>query len=166
MYSSPITPCGTTSSPCPNTYTLVLDIAVPIGMLRAPSSTSGIWYVQVNVVPSVGPYPFINLVPHSSSFAFLICLTDNASPPTSNCFNPPSAPTPSSTIALNRLEVSHIVVTPSSTIAVDSFSTVGTLSSKITSLPPVSRGPHISNVDASNVADEPCSTTSSSPNSA
>src|SRR5262249_32037806 len=129
-------------------------------MLRALSATSPISYVHVNVVPSVGPYPFINLVPSNSSFAFLMCFTDNASPPTSNCFNPLSALASSSTTALNKLAVSHIVVTPSSSIA---LLTLSTLPSLTISLPPLNNAPQISNVLASNVLLDPCPILSPSP---
>src|SRR5262245_61692435 len=155
MYNSPTTPSGTTSPLSPNTYTLVFVIPRPIGMPRAPSSTSPISYVHVNVVPSVGPYPFINLVPFTSSFTFLMCFTDNASPPTSNCFNPLTAPASSSTTAFTKRAVSHIVVTPSSSIALLTLSTSGTLSSIRISLPPLNPATQISNVLASNVLLDP-----------
>src|SRR5574341_313121 len=105
-------------------------------------------------------------VPPSASRPRLTCLTDNASPPISNCFNPRSAVGSSSITALNNDAVSHSVVTPSRSIASPSSPAVGTPSRYKTHFPPCSSGPHSSSVEASNDTGANCKNTSSGPNSA
>src|SRR5215217_1979026 len=87
-YNSPFTPSGNSSCILPSTYTLVLLTASPIATLLPTSSPLLITFRLVNVVFSVGPYPFItsSTPPLSSNPFTLSALT--TSPPVTTCLTP------------------------------------------------------------------------------
>src|SRR6185503_2223323 len=70
VHNSPATPTGVGFSSLSNTYTLVLPIALPIATFHPTSSSALIRLQHVNVVFSVGPYPFITSTPLNSLNAF------------------------------------------------------------------------------------------------
>ena len=95
-----------------------------------------------------------------------MCGTDSASPPTRSCRSPRSAAGCSSIIRLNRLAVSHSVLTPCAAMQRPSASRLVCPGGINTSRAPFSSAPQISNVAASNETGAFCRNTSAAENRA
>src|SRR6476646_10076497 len=150
MYNSPTTPTATGSILSSNTYTCVFATGTPIGIQSLSSiCPRSICSHQVNVVPSVGPYPLMIATCPSRSNPLCTWIRDSASPPINNCLKPTRLSGDSSITALYSDAVSHIVLTPSPTMACFKSSGIRFLCPSTTQRPPLSSAPQISNVEAS-----------------
>src|SRR5215831_2605339 len=145
-------------------YACEFPIGFPIGTLFALGPSSLTLWQQLNVVFSVGPYPLISLRPAQLSRYVLALSTITTSPPANIYFTPDRSSSLSLTMASNSAAVNHNIVTCSPLTTLPISSSDGGPAGIITSLPPFSSAPQISNVDTSKDAGEICNTTSSVPN--
>src|SRR6185503_5088067 len=164
MYISPGTPSPIASISLPRMCTLVFPIGFPIGIVCLPLSSLLTSWLHVNVVPSVGPYPFISRHPSTSSTTLIDCSTGSTSPPATNCLTPLRPSMFISTICPNSADVSHILLTPLLFISSPNSSTVCLPALAIATFPPFNSPPQFSNVAASNDIGAYCRITSPSSN--